>query len=227
MTELKHIYLNTPLQQGVVTLPKEVAHRLGKVLRLSAGHEVALFNGKDGLWRARLDDPKAGIATCITLLRPQTEVQGPTLLLACLKRDAFETTLRQATELGVVMIQPLITEFTIKNDFNPARALAIVTEAAEQCERLTLPEVCGVVTLKEAVLYRSKIYWAAEREVASVWPATLDRDAAVLVGPEGGFSENEKTWLKQQGNVVPVSLGQSILRADTAVVAVLSQLLRP
>lgn len=227
MTELKHIYLNMPLHQGVVTLPKEVTHRLGKVLRLAVDDEVALFNGQDGLWRTKLDDPKGGIVTCVELIQPQLEVQGPILLLACLKRDAFEAALRQATELGVKAIQPVMTDFTIKSDFNPARAQAIVVEAAEQCERLSLPEVRSVVPLKQVVQGCPKIYWAAEREVASTWPSGLDKEAAVLVGPEGGFSKDEKAWLKLQNQVVPVSLGQNVLRADTAVVAVLSQLLRP
>lgn len=226
MSELKHIFINLPLQQGVVVLPKEVAHRLGKVLRLPEGAEVALFNGQDGLWRARLMDSKAGAAECLEQIRPQTEAVGSTLLLACLKRDAFETALRQATELGVAVIQPVSTDFTVKTDFNAERGQAIVTEAAEQCERLTLPVLGKVMPLKQAVEEQQKVYWAAEREIAASWPDKVDVAAAVLVGPEGGFSVAEKSWLKQQAQVTPVSLGETILRADTAVVAVLGQLLR-
>jgi len=226
MSELKHIYLNAPLQQGVVVLPKEVAHRLGKVLRLPAGAEIALFNGKDGLWRAQLDDPKLGIVTCIECLRPQTVTVGPTLLLACLKRDAFETALRQATELGVAAIQPVRTDFVVKTDFNVERAQAIIVEAAEQCERLTLPRLLPLAGLKQSVEGQALVYWAAERELAATWSNSTQGDGAVLVGPEGGFSAAEKNWLKQRPQVRPVCLGQNILRADTAVVAVLSQLLR-
>ena len=226
MAELKHIYLNMPLQQGVVVLPKEVAHRLGKVLRLPAGAEVALFNGRDGLWQARLDDPKAGIVSCLAQLRPQTEEAGPTLILACLKRDAFETALRQATEMGARAIQPVTTDFTVKTDFNAERANALVIEAAEQCERLTLPVIKPVRALKQVVAEGGAIYWAAERGAIGTAPLP-DIAASALVGPEGGFSPAEKDWLGQQPQVVPVSLGKNILRADTAVVVLLSQLLRP
>jgi 16S rRNA (uracil1498-N3)-methyltransferase len=143
-----------------------------------------------------------------------------------LKRDAFETALRQATELGVAIIQPVRTDFVVKTDFNAERAQAIIVEAAEQCERLTLPTLLPVMNLKQAVENQGTLYWAAERELAAAWPQVPKSSAAVLVGPEGGFSVAEKNWLKQQPQVHPVSLGHNILRADTAVVAVLSQLLR-
>lgn len=223
---LKHIYLHTPLAEGPILLPKDVAHRLGKVLRLQAGAELALFNGQDGLWHARLDDPKAGAATCIKCLSPQPPDAGPTLLLACLKRDAFETALRQATEMGASFIQPVGTDFAVKTTFNPTRAQAITVEAAEQCERLTLPQLGPLLPLKQAVTMHHALYWAAEREEATPWPPQPSRQAAVLIGPEGGFSTAEKSWLRQQPGVVPVSLGANILRADTAVVAALGQLWR-
>lgn len=224
---MKVFYVASPLQAGaVVALPGLLSHRLQKVLRLAAGATVGLFNGQDGLWAATLDGPKLTHAVVGACVRPQPPVLPLTLLLGGVKREAFETALRQATELGVQAIQPVLTAYAQRSQFNPERAHAIMIEAAEQCERLSVPMLSDFMTLEQAVAAHPAIFWAAERVAGEValapWPQPLDH-LAVLVGPEGGFSPAEKAWLLAQPQVQAHGLGPTILRADTAVVAALTR----
>ena len=219
---LKHFYLAAPLAPGlIVPLPVPLQRRLQQVLRLAVGAKIGLFNGQDGLWEAALG-PAPGQATVVALRQAQPTPLPLTLLLAGLKREAFETALRQATELGVQAIQPVLTAYAQRSQFNPERARAIIIEAAEQCERLSLPQLADFIPLEQAVAAHSNIFWAAERLPAAPAPAS-SAALAVLVGPEGGFAPAEKVWLQAQPQVRVASLGATILRADTAVVAALTQ----
>lgn len=218
MAVFKHLYLAAPLQAGLlVPLPAPLQARLSRVLRLGAGAEVALFNGVDGLWRARLANSKATQAEVLEQVRPQPAPHGATLVLGLPKRDAWEAALRQATELGVATIQPVGTQFSQRDTFNVARAEAILIEAAEQCERLSLPTLLPLLSLEAWLkILRTPCLWAYERGGSAPTPAT-----AVLVGPEGGFSPAEVALLSAHPHLQPCSLGPTILRTDTAVVAAL------
>jgi 16S rRNA (uracil1498-N3)-methyltransferase len=216
---LKHFYLHAPLSLGArLILPEALQTRLSRVLRLGAGAELALFNGTQGLWRARLLDSKAKHVEVLAQLQPQPAPQGPTLCLGLPKREAWETALRQATELGVVAIQPLATQFSQRDKFNAARAEGMLIEAAEQCERLTLPNLRPLQPLEGWLkTLATPCAWAYERGGGQPQPM-----GCVLVGPEGGFSPTEVAALEAHAQIHPFSLGPTILRTDTAVVAALT-----
>jgi 16S rRNA (uracil1498-N3)-methyltransferase len=223
---LKHFYTDAPLAAGPLALPASLSHRLSKVLRLGVGAPLALFNGKDGLWAATLTDAKATRATLThQLLLQPAPAAGLTLALGLPKRDAWESALRQATELGVAAIQPLTTDHSMVGKLNLMKAHAHLLEAAEQCERLTLPTLHPPVKLATWLAGQtSPIAWAYERGV----PArglNLTACTSVLVGPEGGFSPAEINLLNAHPQVVPFTLLTPILRTDTAVVAALTAVL--
>jgi 16S rRNA (uracil1498-N3)-methyltransferase len=215
----KHFYLHAPLQVGArLALPEALQTRLSRVLRLGEGAELGLFNGTQGLWRAQLLDAKAKHVEVLAQLHPQPTARGTTLVLGLPKREAWETALRQATELGVAAIQPLSTQFSQRDKFNAARAEGILIEAAEQCERLTLPTLLPLQPLEGWLkMLTTPCAWAYERGGSHPKPA-----GCVLVGPEGGFSPAEVAALEAHAQIHPFSLGPTILRTDTAVVAALT-----
>lgn len=216
----KHFYLDTLLKNGaVVALPKPFARRLSRVLRLKAGAELALFNGKDGVWCGVYDGE--GIVTLKERLQEQVKPLGLTLYIGLLKKEAMDRVLRQATECGVEIIQPVLTEFTVPDKLNLERAEAIVVEAAEQCERGSVPMLQAPKPLQEA-LQGEQTWWCDEVE-GGKWQHKTAINQSLLVGPEGGFSAEERAWLQKQSFVTVVGLGPNILRADTAVVAALSR----
>ena len=201
------------------------AHYLGTVMRRGPDAPVRLFNGADGEWQARIAAIKRdrAVLTVETRLRAQTAEPGPWLVFALLKRDATDLVVQKATELGVSALLPVTTERTNAERVNAARMSAIATEAAEQSERLTVPRVAPVQRLPD-LLAR----WPAERtlfaalERSNAAPLRPDGSvgmAALLVGPEGGFSASELDGLRARPFVVPVSLGPRVLRAETASIA--------
>jgi 16S rRNA (uracil1498-N3)-methyltransferase len=221
MQPLKHFYVDAALTAGAtVTLPADLRRRLTGVLRMGAGAEIALFNGRDGLWQATLTDAKAKQTKVGAQLKPQPEnTRGLILVLGLPKREAWETALRQATELGVVAIQPLITHYAQRDKFNAARAKSLLIEAAEQCERLTLPTLHAPVVLTAWLeTLNASCAWAYERGGEASIKNVVN---SVLVGPEGGFSPTEVALLSAHPQVKTMSLGPTILRTDTAVVAAL------
>ena len=219
----KHFYLNTSLQAGaVLPIPDELRHRLSGVLRMKEGDTLALFNGQSGLWEAKLTDAKLRKVQVVQQVQPQpTATPMLALALGLPKREAWESALRQATELGVTAIYPLATHYAQRDKVNAERAHAIIIEAAEQCERLTLPVVHPVQTLAT---------WLASLDAPCAWAYERGGDNAtpvaptLFIGPEGGFAPEEVTSLQAHPQIQPFSLGQTILRTDTAVVAGLARL---
>ena len=199
-------------------LPDPLRHRLKKVLRLSRGNTIHLWNGKDGLWLAELNHDNLKTVELREQLERQTFLPKKHLFMGLPKRDAWETVLRQATELGVTDIHPIKTEFADRDKTKPERAQLICVEASEQCERLDVPTVHAVTRLQDAISgFSSTIFWAAEREDSAKKCPTYTEGHGFLVGPEGGFSDAEKTFLMDQKHIIPISLGRLILKADTAV----------
>lgn len=201
-------------------------HRLRHVLRLAAGDTVGLWNGRDGLWEATLTDGKARTATVQTQHAPQPAAQGPVLAVGLPKREAWELVLRQATELGAQAIVPLKTAFAQVGKINPERVQAIVQEAAEQCERLTLPDVPAPQPLQvwlaaQIASSSAPVLWLDARGMPGAWPTTV---GTVLVGPEGGFSPEEEALLAAHPLVQRVTLATPVLRVETAVVAALGRM---
>lgn len=203
----------------MVNIPKPLQHRLASVLRLGEGDKVALFNGKEGLWEAEIADKACKTAQLGAQLKPQPVPAALTLVLGLPKREAWESALRQATELGVGAIQPLNTEYAQRGHFNPERAQTLIVEAAEQSEHLTLPTLLPTLTLPAwlKALKTPCLYGAARGEGVGKAGAQT-----VLVGPEGGFSPAEEALLAAQPHIIATRLPTGILRTDTAVVAMLT-----
>ncbi len=226
----RQFYCSVPLHEGQrVTLPEALQHRLGKVLRLREGDSLHLFDGTTGRYAATIADVKVrtvDVGPCVAPFIPQTRFS---LMLGLPKRDAWETALRQATEMGVTDIYPLACAFSVADKINAERAHALVTEAAEQCERLDVPTVHPLTPLQSGMAaWRSDnpeatLAWADERRLATT-PQTLPPATGLLIGPEGGFADTEQAWLEQQPLVQSISLGTTVLKVDTAVVSGLSQL---
>lgn len=200
-------------------------------MRAAVGTSVALFNGRDGEWRASLVEAgkKKALLAVEDQLRPQAPEPDLWLLFAPVKRARIDFIAEKATELGVSVLQPVFTKHTVMSRVNDDRLRAIAVEAAEQCERLSVPDVRDPMSL-DALLAN----WPEGRclilldeggggkPVAEVLAGLADGPAALLVGPEGGFAKSELDALRSLSFAVPVGLGPRILRADTAVVAALS-----
>ena len=216
---------------GQVALDKEQSLYLAAVLRKGVGDEVVLFNGRDGAWLARLvsDAKKSVVLEPVERIAVQTPASDLWYGFAPLKTERLDYVVQKAVEMGAGTIQPVLTRFTQVSRLKHERLVANAIEAAEQCEVLSVPKVAQEVTLE-----RLLDGWPAERALifadegeASASPvAALDglkgRKVGLLVGPEGGFSGEERARLRALPYVVPISLGPRILRADTAAVAALA-----
>lgn len=240
MAELRHLmrtrlYVDATLTEGtVLTLPAERAHYLGRVLRLAPGARLRLFNGRDGEWQARLAalGKRAADLAVDDLLRPQPAPGGPVLAFAPIRRQRMDWLLEKATELGAGRLQPVTTAFAQVKELRADRAAAILQEAAEQCERLDLPAVAETLSLAAFLTG-----WPADRpllfcdEAGAAAPAAAvlaglpeGLPPAVLVGPEGGFSEAERAAVLAHPAARRLDLGPLILRAETAGIAALALL---
>lgn len=209
----------------------EQAHYLGNVLRLGPGAGVLLFNGRDGEWAARIIEARRKRLTLEVAdqRRPQTPAQDLHYLFAPLKHARLDYMVQKATELGVSLLQPVRTDRTTAERVNLDRMRANVVEAAEQCGVLNLPDVREPASLESVLAAwepaRRLIFCdeAAEAEGPVSRLAALDPGPlAVLVGPEGGFTADERRRLVSLPFVTPISLGPRVMRADTAAVAALA-----
>ncbi len=226
------LYVESPLAEGQsVGLDHERAHFLRHVLRLDRGDAVAVFNGRDGEWRAVIDG--FGKGWCSLTVAQQRRVQSAApdlwLLFAPLKKGRIDFVAEKATEMGVSLLWPVFTRRTDPNRVNSDRLRANAVEAAEQCERLSVPELAAPLPLARALAdwpADRRLFLCAEagnaRPIAEAMRETGPCPAALLIGPEGGFDQSELDELGKLPFVVPVGLGPRILRADTAVVAALA-----
>ena len=229
---LPRLYVEPDLTAGgQLTLGKEQSLYLAAVLRKSVGDEVVLFNGRDGAWRCALtsDSKKSVGLELIEQIAEQTPVSDLWYGFAPLKSERLDYVIQKAVEMGVGTIQPVLTRRTQVSRLKHERLVANAVEAAEQCEVLSVPRVEPEITLE-----RLLDGWPVERQLivadegaASASPveavsALKGRPVGLLIGPEGGFSEEERVKLLGLPYVVPISLGPRILRADTAAVAALA-----
>jgi 16S rRNA (uracil1498-N3)-methyltransferase len=212
-----------------VPLTESQAHYLGNVMRLQPGAEVLAFNGADGEWRARVARVARKSATLEAIGQTRTQEAEPDcwLCFALLKRNKTDFAVEKATELGVSVIQPVITDRTQADHVNLDRLRAIAIEAAEQCARLAVPEIRAPVKLAALLAawpVGRALYLADERRTAKFLRPS-PAPAALLIGPEGGFTGAEIAAIGCNPHVTRVSLGRRILRAETAAIAGLALLL--
>lgn len=227
------LYVESCLSQGAaVESGRDQAHYLAHVLRLAPGDPVALFNGCDGEWLARIAKvgKRSVVLSVDRQLRPQAPEPDLWLVFAPVKRAPLDFLVQKATELGVSALMPAVTRRTVVERIKRERMEANAVEAAEQCERLTLPRIDDPRPLSQILES-----WPGERRILLCAEAgaaapigdflrECDRGGpwAVLTGPEGGFEQTELDLLRKFPNVSAVGLGPRILRADTAALAALA-----
>ncbi len=225
------LYVDDGLAPGAAIAPRdEQAHYLRRVMRLDDGDEVALFNGRDGEWRARLacDGPRRCTLRAVERLRAQQCALDLWLGFAPVKRPHIDLIVTKATELGAARLMPVLTRFTVVDRINARRLRARTIEAAEQCGRLDLPALDEPVDLDSflAKLNGRPVLWADESGGGQAFSRVLDPMPAgpvvLLVGPEGGFSDEERAHLRYFAGAAAVSLGPRTLRAETAAIAMLT-----
>jgi 16S rRNA (uracil1498-N3)-methyltransferase len=226
------LHVDAALSGGArVVLDEAQAHYLLHVMRAKTGAMVSLFNGRDGEWLARIAETAKRNCTlaCEKQTRTQDETPDVWLCFAPIKKTPADYVVQKATELGVRALQPVFTRRTIVTRINEERMRANAVEAAEQSERLTIPEIREATTLDKLLRAwpreRSVLFCDEGGEAQSIAKAAAKIETnsiAILTGPEGGFDPVERDAIRSQSFVVPVTLGPRILRADTAAIASLA-----
>ena len=228
----QRLYVDAPLAQGAsVALDRDQANYLGNVLRLSSGAAVLVFNGRDGEWQAEIAGRKRPESlTIIKQTRPQDHLGDVTYVFALLKHARLDYIVQKAVEMGAAKLQPVTTRFTQVSRVNLERMSANVIEAAEQCGILSLAAVAAPIPLErflgERDAHRLLVFCDEAAEItdpfAALTAARPNSGIDVLIGPEGGFAEEERAALLGQPHTLRLCLGPRILRADTAGVAALA-----
>ena len=226
------LFVDHPLKGGeTVALERDQSNYLGNVLRLATGESVLVFNGRDGEWQAAISGRKRpDNLTLILQTRPQDQLPDIAYVFAPLKHARLDYVVQKAVEMGAASLQPVVTRHTQVSRVNTERMRANVIEAAEQCGILSLAEVAEPVPLERYLGQRAAgrlLVFCDEAADVGDPLAALKGGAGsngidVLIGPEGGFAEEERALLLKQPNILRLALGPRILRADTAGVAALA-----
>ena len=226
------LFVDAALSAGAtVALERNHSNYLGNVLRLAAGDTILVFNGRDGEWRAQIAGRKRpNQLAIIDQTRPQDVLPDIACVFAPLKHARLDYMVQKAVEMGASSLQPVLTRFTQVSRVNSERMRANAIEAAEQCGILSLASVSEPVTLDRYLTQREAqrllVFCDEAADVADPLQ-TLRGEAAssgvdILIGPEGGFAEEERAILLRQPRTLRLSLGPRVLRADTAAVAALA-----
>ncbi|MEA2912727.1 MAG: rRNA (uracil1498-N3)-methyltransferase [Bradyrhizobium sp.] len=227
------LFVDAPLAVGeTVELERNQSNYLGNVLRLAAGDTILVFNGRDGEWQASITGRKRPDSLAIVArTRPQDRLPDLAYVFAPLKHARLDYMVQKAVEMGVSSLQPVLTRFTQVSRVNSERMRANVVEAAEQCGILSLADVAEPVALDRYLSRRGAqrllVFCDEAADFANPVQAlqgglTGANGIDVLIGPEGGFAEEERALLLRQPRTLRLSLGPRILRADTAGVAALA-----
>jgi len=228
------LYVEAPLEAGArVPLAPGQQHYLTHVLRLKAGSRVLAFNGRDGEWQASLEPDRRSAGLRLgAKTREQTAATDLHYLFAPLKAARLDYMVQKAVEMGASRLQPVLTRHSQVARVNVARMRANAIEAAEQCGILTLPQIDEAEPLPRVLAAREEsrylVFCDEDADVgdplAALAAVPPHAPLAVLVGPEGGFADDERAALLKEPNIVRLALGPRILRADTAAVAALALL---
>jgi len=226
------LFVDATLRPGaMLALERDQSNYLGNVLRLAAGDRILAFNGRDGEWQAEIAGRKRPETLTIAhQTRPQDRLSDLTYAFAPLKHARLDYMVQKAVEMGASRLQPVMTRFTQVSRVNAERMRANVIEAAEQCGILSVAEVAAPLPLERYLAGRDSgrlLIFCDEAAEAANPVLALEQGPRnggidVLIGPEGGFAEEERTLLLRQEQILRLSLGPRILRADTAAVAALA-----
>jgi 16S rRNA (uracil1498-N3)-methyltransferase len=227
------LFVDTALAAGeTVALERSQSNYLGNVLRLSEGGTILVFNGRDGEWQASIGGRKrVDSLRIVTQTRPQDRLPDLAYVFAPLKHARLDYMVQKAVEMGASSLQPVLTRFTQVARVNGERMRANVIEAAEQCGILSLATVSEPVALDRYLSARdgARLLLFCDEAADTSNPLealqsglTAPGGIDVLIGPEGGFAEEERDILLRQPKTLRLSLGPRILRADTAAVAALA-----
>lgn len=222
---LPRLYVRDDLDAGAaIHLDPAQANYLGNVMRKGVGDELLIFDGRSGEWLARIAETgKKHMSLNVEQLTRAAEAL-PDLILAFapVKRAQTDWLVEKATELGVAALQPVMTQRTIAERVKLDRLRAIAIEAAEQCGRTTLPDIAEPMSLGQLLGARDlkrTLYFADEQGGAPAAEAMKSGAAMILIGPEGGFTDDERGEVRGATGSVAISLGPRILRAETAALA--------
>jgi 16S rRNA (uracil1498-N3)-methyltransferase len=228
----QRLFISASLEAGAeIAADRGQANYLLNVLRLKPGDKILVFNGHDGEWRARVAD--AGRKACLLMIeeqvRPQTPAPNLEYLFAPLKQARLDYMVQKVVEMGAGRLRPVLTRHTQVARVNAGRMQANAVEAAEQCGILTIPQIDALRPLAQVLAdwdHKRRLIFCDEKAPVTAPAEALIRlprgPAAVLIGPEGGFSAEERDDLLARPYVTALSLGPRILRADTAAVAALA-----
>jgi 16S rRNA (uracil1498-N3)-methyltransferase len=227
------LFVDALLREGErIALERNQSNYLGNVLRLSAGESILVFNGRDGEWKAEIDGRKRPDGLTIAAqTRPQDRLPDIAYVFAPLKHARLDYMVQKAVEMGASRLQPVLTRHTQVSRVNSERMRANVIEAAEQCGILSLADVAEPVVLDRYLGARGQdrllVFCDEATETRNPLQALQQGLSAtdgidILIGPEGGFAEDERALLLRQPRTLRLSLGPRILRADTAGVAALA-----
>ncbi|MEZ5796016.1 MAG: 16S rRNA (uracil(1498)-N(3))-methyltransferase [Paracoccaceae bacterium] len=239
MTERQvRLHVDQPLGQGqAVALAEGQANYLFAVMRLPVGAMVTLFNGRDGEWRAEVAEAakRRGTLVCRAMTRAQDLPPDLWLVFAPVRKERTAFLVEKAVDLGVRRLVPVATRYTNAERLRADKSRAHAIEAAEQCGATYVPDLAEVRPLDRLLAdwpADRRLFWAdetraggggdADADADAGWPAGPVGPAAILIGPEGGFSDEEKARLRGLPFVTAIALGPRILRAETAAIAALA-----
>jgi len=219
---------------GDLALDRDQTHYLATVMRAKVGAQIGLFNGRDGEWIGEIIEISRKSVTLRLTGQLQKQAPGPDVMLmfAPIKKARLDFIAQKATELGVSHLQPVLTDYTNADRIKIERLKANAIEAAEQCERITVP-ICSELKPLSDLLHdwpddRHLVFCDEDMSGLPVHQALKPFEGAqsskwaILIGPEGGFSPAEREKIRSMKNAIPVSLGPRVLRADTAAIAAIT-----
>ena len=228
---MKRVYCTSILKQGsTYELEKKYYIHLVKVMRLKVGDHVSLFNNNSGEWKSEIVDIKNNflIAKTISQVSPPQSETSIDLMFSPIKYQNSESVIRQSTEMGIRSIFPTIFKRTISTKINLSKFDTYAIGAAQQSERLSIPNIHDLNVLKnQSTIISGKTILMFDENLKGIHLSKTkiksNSESLVVIGPEGGFEEEEREFIsKSSKNFLNVSLGSNILKADTAVIAALS-----
>jgi 16S rRNA (uracil1498-N3)-methyltransferase len=229
---MQRLFVDAPLSLAAeIAASPDQFNYMANVLRMDEGAEVLVFNGRDGEWKARISYPtrKKIVLAAVEQTRPQPPLPDLHYLFAPLKTGRMDYLIQKAVEMGAGLIRPVMTQHVQGKIHSLDKLTAYAMEAAEQCGILAVPEIAEPQKLNDLLAAwpnDRRIIYCDEGDAGQnplpILQGLSDRHFALLVGPEGGFSDEERQLLRSLDFVTPIPLGPRILRADTAAVAALA-----